>query len=98
MRDHQYKYLIKDELKEKAFKEFKHMQSNNENGKNIHLENFRKPQQCMKTNKLNNNQLSTLFNLRCQSARGIKLIFIKNSKIIVCLISARKTIFLNVTY
>ena len=72
MDEEKYKNLIKITVRDEAFKEFKIMQANHEKGKNIHHENLSRTQKYMTTNKLNNKEVSLLFNLRCQSINGIK--------------------------
>ena len=68
----QYKTLIKTEVRKEALKEFKNMQANHEKGKDIQHENLSAPQSYMTTNKLNNKEVTLLFNLRCQCVSGIK--------------------------
>ena len=72
MDEEKYKNLIKITVRDEAFKEFKIMQANHEKGKNIHHENLSRTEKYMTTNKLNNKEVSLLFNLRCQSINGIK--------------------------
>ena len=67
-----YKTLIKKEVREAAFKEFKVKQSGHEKGNSTSHENLEKPQKYLLTNKLTNKQISLLFNLRCQSERTFK--------------------------
>ena len=67
----QYKTLIKTAVRKEPFKEFKNMQANHEKGKDIHHDNLKAPQSYM-TTKLNNKEVSLLFNLRCQSVSGVK--------------------------
>ena len=72
MNGEEYKALIKSKVKEEAFNEFKHMQAGHEKGNTIYHENLIHPQSYLITNKLNNDQVSLLFNLRTQCVRGIK--------------------------
>ena len=67
-----YKALIKKEVRESAFMEFKLQQSGHEKGNKTPHENLEKPQKYLLTNKLTNKQISLLFNLRCQSERTFK--------------------------
>ena len=67
----QYKTLIKTAVRKEPFKEFKNMQANHEKGKDIHHDNLKAPQSYM-TTKLNNKEVSLLFNLRCQSVSRVK--------------------------
>ena len=67
-----YKTLIKKEVREAAFKEFKLLQAGHEKGNKTIHENMEKPQKYLLTNKLTNKQISLLFNLRCQSERTFK--------------------------
>ena len=48
------------------------MQANHEKGKHLYHENLTRAQNYMKTNKLNNKEISLLFNLRCQSVSSVK--------------------------
>ena len=57
-----YKALIKKEVRESAFIEFKLKQSGHEKGNKTPHENPEKPQKYLLTNKLTNKQISLLFN------------------------------------
>ena len=72
MNEEEYKVLIKNKVKEEAFKEFKNMQAGHQKGNTLYHEDLKRPQTYLMTNKLNNNQVSLLFNLRTQCVRGIK--------------------------
>ena len=72
MNEEDYKDLIKNKVREEAFKEFKDMQAGHEKGNELYHEDLKHPQSYMLTNKLNNSQVSLLFNMRVQCVRGIK--------------------------
>ena len=55
----------------------KEIQASHEKGKSTYHENLLKPQKYMMTHKLTNKQKSLLFNLRCQSVRGVRQNFSK---------------------
>ena len=67
-----YKTLVKKEVREAAFKEFKLLQAGHEKGNKTVHKNMEKPQKYLLTNKLTNKQISLLFNQRCQSERTFK--------------------------
>ena len=70
-----YKSTIKERVRNYSYIHFKELQANHEKGnQNSHI-NLRHPQQYLKTNKLTNKQMSLLFNLRCNSVRGIRANF-----------------------
>ena len=48
------------------------MQAGHQKGNTLYHEDLKRPQTYLMTNKLNNNQVSLLFNLRTQCVRGIK--------------------------
>ena len=62
MNEEDYKTLIKSKVKEEAFNAFKHMRAGHEKGNTIYHENLTHPQLYLITNKLNNDQVSLLFN------------------------------------
>ena len=72
MNEEDYKNFIKDKVREAAFNEFKHMQAGHEKGNTLYHEDLKHPQPYLITNKLSNNQVILLFNLRTQCVRGIK--------------------------
>ena len=67
-----YVTIIKKEVREAAFKEFKLLHAGHEKGNKTVHENMEKPQKYLLTNKLTNKHISLLFNLRCQSERTFK--------------------------
>jgi hypothetical protein len=67
-----YKSLIKEKVRESAFICFKEMQAGHTKGRQNQHKDLSSPQKYLLTNKLTNKQVSLLFNLKCQSVRGIK--------------------------
>ena len=72
MNEEDYKNIIKDKVREAAVNEFKHMQAGHGKGNTLYHEDLKHPQPYLITNKLSNNQVSLLFNLRTPCVRGIK--------------------------
>ena len=68
----QYKSLIKKTIREATFLELKILQESHQKGSLMHHEDLNSPQNYLVTNKLTNKEISLLFNLRCQSVRGIR--------------------------
>lgn len=68
----QYKSIIKEKMRDAAFIILKESQAGHEKGSLTHHENLKKPQQYLVTNKITNKQKSLLFNLRCNSVRGVR--------------------------
>ena len=72
-----YKSMIKEKMRESAFIQLKEMQASHQKGQKIQHENLTCPQEYLLTHKLTNNEKSLLFNLRCQSVKGIRQNFSK---------------------
>ena len=72
-----YKSLIKEKMRDAAFIHLKEIQASHEKGGTTYHENLLQPQKYLVTNKLTNKQKSLLFNLRCQSVRGVRQNFSK---------------------
>ena len=70
-----YKKIIKDTVRAQSFKNFKELQANHEKGRKIIHMDHTNPKDYLKTNKLTNKQTALLFNLRCNSVRGIRANF-----------------------
>ena len=67
-----YKSFIKEKVRDHSFIQFKEMQAGHKKGWQNQHDNLNSPQKYLSTNKLNNKQVSLLFNLKCQSVSGIK--------------------------
>ena len=70
-----YKIIIKDRVRAQSFEIFKEFKANHEKGRKIIHMDHKKPKDYFKTNKLTNKQTALLFNLRCNSVRGIRANF-----------------------
>ena len=68
----QYKSLIKGKMRDAAYIKLKEIQAGHDKGRSTHHENLLKPQQYLLSNKITNTQKALLFNLRCDSVRGIR--------------------------
>ena len=68
----QYKSLIKKTVREATFLELKKVQESHQKRSLMHHEDLNSPKSYLVTNKLTNKEISVLFNLRCQSVRGIR--------------------------
>ena len=67
-----YKSIVKKYMREAAFTQLKETQLNHEKGSSSQHENLLKPQKYLLTNKLTSKQKGLLFNLKCQTVRGIR--------------------------
>ena len=67
-----YKLLIKEKVRDHSFIQFKEMHAGHKKGRQNQHDNINSPQKYLSTNKLNNKQVSLLFNWKCQSVSGIK--------------------------
>ena len=68
----QYKSLIEEKMRDAAYITLKEIQAGHDKGRSTHHENLLKPQQYLLSNKITNTQKALLFNLRCDSVRGIR--------------------------
>ena len=64
-------------MRDSAFIQLKETQASHEKGRSTFHENLLYPQKYLVTHKITNKQKSLLFNLRCQSVRGIRQNFSK---------------------
>ena len=72
MTEEKYKSFVKTQVKERAFEDLKNIQNEHSKVNNIRFENMNKPQEYL-TSELSNNKTSKmLFNMRCESVRGIR--------------------------
>ena len=67
-----YKSIVKKYMREAAFTQLKETQLNHEKGSSSQHENLLKPQKYLLTNKLTSKQKGLLFNLKCQTVKGIR--------------------------
>ena len=79
-----YKALVKAKIRDWAFIHFKERQAGHEKGKLLEHNNLLKPQTYLTTNLLTNEQVSLLYNLRCQSVWGIRNNFHRQYQDIKC--------------
>ena len=79
-----YKNLVKQKVREAAYIEFKEQQAGHEKGRLLEHQDLLKPQGYLLTNLLTNKQTSLLYNLRCQSVKGIRNNFHRQYQNIRC--------------
>ena len=79
-----YKALIKGKIRDWAFIQFKERQAGHKKEKLIEHNNLLKPQRYLTTNLLTNEQVSLLYNLRCESVWGIRNNFHRQYQDIKC--------------
>jgi hypothetical protein len=72
-----YKLLIKEKIRDSVFIQLKEAQASHEKGHSTFHESLLYPQKYLVTHKLTNKEKSLLFNLRCQSVKGIRQNFSK---------------------
>ena len=70
--EHDYKSLVKQRVKEKSFEELSIIQNEHSKVKHINFENINKPQDYLTSKVFTNKTSMLLFNMRCESVRGIK--------------------------
>ena len=67
-----FKKIVKQKVRQKAFKECMIKLSGHEKVNKIHYENMNEPQDYLSSKIFNNKQISLLMNLRCQTVKGFK--------------------------
>ena len=73
--DDEFKKYVKKQVRHQAFNELKDIQNEHIKVKHIKFESLFSPQEYLINPQINNSIRSLLFNLRCQSVRGVKANF-----------------------
>ena len=84
MRELDFRQLIKKKIKEHSFRELTNIKTSHIKVKNIQHTSFSGPQKYLLSNELTRKRHSLLYNLRCQSDRGIKDNFHRQLKDLSC--------------